>query len=249
MNNNFTYNIDDSVFKERNKGDYEREYQDATKLVLEQQKPIFKDSKFDANVFNRLFVQNNKQAHALQSGVLNGDIEEMTSTSAMYTEIDTGNTHNITSMGHASFSMFEDAGEPHVFTKEEIKKAKKQPADKVSKLSTAEINNLISKRNSEKLEFNTEPMKKPLTYDSYVAPPQGGGGGGGSGGSGGGDITTLNNMLLLEQTKCLNLQTKELTYKNEITDLKREIHKLKKLNTKLLEELALSIKKPKKPVK
>jgi hypothetical protein len=226
----YTYNIDDSIYKERNKTDYEREYHNATKSVLENQQPLFKNSKFDNSVFNKLFVQNNK--HSIESAP-QGEIEELVSTNANYTDIETGNTHNITSIGHAAYSIYDEHNENPIFTKEDIKKAKKQVIPPISKLNNSEINSLISKRNAEKLEFNTEPMKKTSSYELINNPvnnpinnP-----------TNNNDLMTLTNQLILEQTKNLNLQTKELNYINQINDLKKENHKLKKINTKLLEEL------------
>lgn len=161
---NYTYNVDFSMPAERDKATFEREYHEAAK-VLDSQKRIFEQGqRFDPQTFNKLFEKN--QAEAKKKREEPEQVQELVSGKTPYTELDSNITNNISNLNLANYDIYEQMGSGNpTFSKEEIQRIKKEPSKQMDKLSKSEMDKLISQRNSAKMEYNTEKLSGPLSYD------------------------------------------------------------------------------------
>ena len=161
---NYTYNVDFSMPAERDKATFEREYHEAAK-VLDSQKRIFEQGqRFDPQTFNKLFEKN--QAEAKKKREEPEQVQELVSGKTPYTELDSNITNNISNLNLANYDIYEQMGSGNpTFSKEEIQRIKKEPSKQMDKLSKSEMDKLISQRNSAKMEYNTDKLSGPLSYD------------------------------------------------------------------------------------
>ena len=242
--NKYVYNIDDSIYKERNKSDYEREYAESIKC-LDNQKPLWDKNNFDRNTFNKLFMKKNKSSNIIDEEI--EEVEPMQISNNNYTDFDTLEPDKSSFIGYEDFNDKLTHTQPIVITQEEIKNAKKTKQDEIKKLTSSEMNSLINKRNSEKLNFNNDPLTRNqlITKQNTHAPPAHAHAPAPSQNihhmqqyrmnqssndeynkNNEHEITKLHNIILQLKLQLQECKTKELEYINEIK-------KLKKINKKL----------------
>ena len=160
---NYNVNIDKVASINRTKEDFTREYSSITS-ELEQQKPMFDKASFTPSNFNKMF-----ELHKLQN-----DNEEIISepqasliSDCSYTNIlhddddiidDISNISS--SCGYTDISIYDKMKTKNIYTQADINKTKKMSQDDIAKS--------ITNRNSEKLCYNTEPLKKDVFNDGPI---------------------------------------------------------------------------------
>lgn len=171
-NSGYVYNVDDSVYKERTRADFER-HNAAVTAEAESITPMFRN-RFDNNTFNRMF-EKMKSQHKTHTGEVEEykEPEPMTGTALIpYSDVNKmSNTSNLTSLGHADINVYDKMHKnPSKFDNTELSRmGKMKDITNAEPLDQGTAKKRISDYNGMKLQYN----KDPLITDATVPIPGG----------------------------------------------------------------------------
>ena len=162
----YVYNIDESAYQERNKGEYERTHAQIT-AEAESVTRMFANKRFDPNVFNRMFIQMKQQHTEMNGGeqIIN-EPQPVSGTAIIpYSDINRiRDSSNITSLPYTDYNTVYSTTHknPSKYDPDFLKKlAHKKDITKELPIEQGYHGNMQKRINSYKqteLKYNTDPL-------------------------------------------------------------------------------------------